>query len=47
MKGRIDRLSSVRKVRWIRTYSAGIQEMFLKYHLFASSLEFAIKKACA
>ena len=43
MEGRIDRLSSIRKVRWIRTYSAGVHEMFLRYQLLAASLEAAMR----
>ena len=46
MEGRIDRLSSVRKVRYVRTYAAGVQERFLVYQQKASSLAKAIQLAC-
>lgn len=36
-------LSCLRKVRWVRKYSAGIREMFLKYQLLAASLEVAMR----
>ena len=46
MEGRIDRLSCVRKVRYVRTYAAGVQERFLLYQQKASSLAKAIQLAC-
>lgn len=45
MEGRVDRLDAVTKVRWILTYSTGLQSRFLKYQRRAASLEMAIKTA--
>jgi len=45
MEGRIDRLGSITKVRWIKTYTAGIQERFLRHHEMAKSLALAIQDA--
>jgi hypothetical protein len=47
MDGRVDRLGAVTKVRWILTYTAGLQERFLRYQERAGSLEDAIREAHA
>ena len=45
MEGRVDRLGSITKVRWITTYTSGIQERFLRHHEMAKSLALAIQDA--